>query len=1005
MGFVTRMKRIGHGFAVALAVLSSACPKPGGGGGQVNPRRCEVDLKATGLFAQDGTGASAKRVESAEQLIGGPNAWGRVGDTVLQNDKVRVIIEQPGRTIGPVLSGGAIVDADLVRPAGAEGKDAFGRMGLFYALGRLSSVTDVEIISDGSSGGPAIVASSGKDVPHDLLNLQLLITNVAGLPVTPIIDPSKPVNARLTTYYVLSPGESRVRMLTAMCNDGDSTVRTPLIELMDVGAFELFNPGGCQNGIGNSKLDDTNCLADKSKWIGSQGDGVAYALRTMQLKDPTKVSTTNAVIGYGGVVGTVTEAENLQGILAWFDEAAPNRPGAFVVLPKEKKLYLRDFIVAKDLAGISDVLSATEGEVTGTADVTVQPAGEARVSFVDVATDKMVTLAVTDAAGKAQLTLPPGNYRATATKEGATIGAPVTFSITQGQPTPVALTQGTARTLSVTVKNLSNAPVPAKVTVFCSPSPCPFNAATYKQHLLVDPPEMGAALVGFVPISGQLSLALPPGEYEVVVSRGPEYSTWPDTWPTRGAPVDLRTADGSVSAVVDRVVDSPGWVSADLHVHAIQSSDSAVLNELRAANFLAEGMDVLLSTDHEVITDFAPVVRSLGAEHLMATMIGEEVTSFSHGHFNTFPLKRNPDLPNGGAFDHAGGEDAPTLRMPAVFSGIKAEHPGAVVQLNHPRGGSGVLTQLKVDTTTLASHGDPAAFQMAPAPDATANDTKLFGDGFDLIESANGTSPSKAVLNDWMTFLSRGTVRTASGVSDTHKPFSDSPGYCRTYAKVAGDTADTFQPGQFAEAVRTQQIFVTNGPYLQVTARKLDQAMQPVGNPVGIGGTLSVAANDPIELTVDVQGPEWMSIDTIEVFAHTTGREALNGDQNGSWPDARALERKTLPAMAPVEPVPGSSLRRMHLTEKLVVRTMKDNWLVVMVRGTSRSMKPLHGDLPVAYSNAILVDADGSGRYDDFPLKPGQPLSVPPRPAPSKRVPTVGEFGAAIRKLIEHRHD
>ncbi len=999
------MKRIGHGFAVALALLSSACPKPGGGGGQVNPRRCDVDLKATGFFTQDGTGASAKRVESTEQLIGGPNAWGRVGDTVLQNDKIRVVIDQPGRTIGPALSGGAIVDADVVRPAGTEGKDAFGRMGLFYALGRLSSVTDVEIISDGSSGGPAIVASSGKDVPHDLLNLELLINNVAGLPVTPIIDAKQPVNSRLTTYYVLSPGESRVRMLTAMCNDGETTIRTPLIELMDVGAFELFNPGGCQNGIGTSKLDDTNCLADKSKWIGSQGDGVAYALRSMLLKDPTKPSRSNAVIGYGGVVGAVVEAENLQGILAWFDAMAPNRPGAFVVLPKEKKLYLRDFVVAKDLAGVTDVLSATEGEATGTAEVTVQPADEVRVSFVDVATDKMVTLAVTDSAGKARLTLPPGAYRATAAKAGSTIGTPVTFTVTQGQTTPVSLTQGETRTLTVNVKNLANGAAPAKVTVFCTPSPCPFNAATYKQHLLVDPPEMGAALVGFVPVTGQLVLPLPPGEYEVVVSRGPEYSTWPDTWPTRGAPVDLRTANGSVNAVVDRVVDSPGWVGADLHVHAIQSSDSAVLNELRAANFLAEGMDVLLSTDHEVITDYGPVVRSLGAEHLMATMIGEEVTTFSHGHFNTFPLKRNADLPNGGAFDHAGGEDAPTLRMPQVFSGIKAEHPGAVVQLNHPRGGSGVLSQLRVDTATLATHGDPAAFQMAAAPDATASDTKLFGDGFDLIESANGTSPSKAVLNDWMTFLSRGTVRTASGVSDTHKPFSDAPGYCRTYAKVAGDTADTFQPGQFADAVRSQQIFVSNGPFLQVTARKLDQAMQPVGAPVGIGGTISVAANDPIELTVDVQGPEWMSLDTIEVFAHTTGREAVNGDQNTSWPDARALERRTLPAMVPVEAVPGGPLRRVHVTEKIVVRTAKDNWLVVMVRGGARTMKPLHGDTPVAYSNAILVDADGSGRYDDFPLKPGQPLTIPSKPAPAKRVPTAQEFGGAIRKLIEHRHD
>ena len=52
-------------------------------------------------------------------------------------------------------------------------------MGLFYALGRLSSVKHVEILSDGSNGGPAVVASTGIDVQHDLINLSSIVKNVA----------------------------------------------------------------------------------------------------------------------------------------------------------------------------------------------------------------------------------------------------------------------------------------------------------------------------------------------------------------------------------------------------------------------------------------------------------------------------------------------------------------------------------------------------------------------------------------------------------------------------------------------------------------------------------------------------------------------------------------------------------------------------------------------------------------------------------------------------------
>ena len=100
--------------------MGTACPKPGGGGGvpDAGGHRCEVDLAATGYFTQGGTGASARVIDSAAQLIGGEQAIGRLGDVLLQNDKVRVIIEQPGRTIGPLLSGGGIIDARRTAPSG-----------------------------------------------------------------------------------------------------------------------------------------------------------------------------------------------------------------------------------------------------------------------------------------------------------------------------------------------------------------------------------------------------------------------------------------------------------------------------------------------------------------------------------------------------------------------------------------------------------------------------------------------------------------------------------------------------------------------------------------------------------------------------------------------------------------------------------------------------------------------------------------------------------------------
>ncbi len=1002
--------------ALSSLLLLTACPKPPGGGGPAGVKRCEVDLKASGLFSYEGTGASAKVIDSDALRIKGELSTGRNGDVLLQNDKLRVVVEQPGRSVGPILSGGHIVDADVVRGAGEQDNDRYGRMGLIYALGRISSVTDVEVLADGSAGGPAVVASTGKDVQHDLIALRALLANQAGLDIAFQVDPNKPLALRTTTYYVLSPGEARVRVLTAFCNEGTTPIVTPLVELQDVGVFGIFNPGGCNNGLGSSKLDANGCLIDASRWIGSQGPGVAYALRSFSFADPKKPVTANGALGYGGVIGTFIEGESLNGVLTWADPEARNRPGAFGLRAGETKSYLRDFLVGRDLAEISSNLLAFDGVARGSvtvaakrADGTVAPG--ARVSVVDAA-GTMVTLMEADATGTGRVSLPPGAYTLTPSLEGHLVGAAVPVGVTAGGSHTATVSLLEARTLTVDVADPFGAKMPAKVTVYCAGGSCPFDKDTYKQHYLLDWAGGGAAAQGYVPVSGQLTLTLPPGEYDVVVTRGPEYSAWPDTWPSSGRRVDLRTANQSVSAVLGHVVDSTGWVSADLHVHAVASTDSATGNELRVANFLAEGVDVLLSTDHEVITDFAPVIQAMGAEAFIGSMIGEEVTTFSHGHFNAFPLLRK-DLPNGGAFDHAGGEDAPTLRMPQLFSGLKAEHPGAVVQLNHPRGGGGVLSLLKVDTATLATHGLPEDFMMAAAPDATAADTRLFGDGFDIIESANGPGPSFTVLNDWMTFLSRGTVRVASGVSDTHYAYSGSGGYARTWAFVGSDALAQFTPAKYAEAMRGQRAFASNGPFIRMWAKKLDGTGQPVGAEVDLGGTVSIApaASEAVELTVDVQGPEWMQFDRVEIYSHAPGREAVNGERNDTWPEGRILDKHLLdPNNLPLAAVPGMNglnLRKVAVQERFVVRPTKDTWYVAMVRSTAgRSMTPLHGSRPAAWTSAVLVDADGSGKYDDFPLKPGQPLKVatPERPRPPK-VPTAAELEEAIRRLLDHGHE
>src|SRR3954467_7834226 len=63
--------------------------------------------------------ARAGKVHRGSELIGGPVAYGRVGDVwKIYNDKVRFLIQDVGTSVGLDLYGGNLLDADLVRSTG-----------------------------------------------------------------------------------------------------------------------------------------------------------------------------------------------------------------------------------------------------------------------------------------------------------------------------------------------------------------------------------------------------------------------------------------------------------------------------------------------------------------------------------------------------------------------------------------------------------------------------------------------------------------------------------------------------------------------------------------------------------------------------------------------------------------------------------------------------------------------------------------------------------------------
>ena len=241
------------------------------------------------------------------------------------------------------------------------------------------------------------------------------------------------------------------------------------------------------------------------------------------------------------------------------------------------------------------------------------------------------------------------------------------------------------------------------------------------------------------------AVAIPPGSYRVSIHRGPEYSA-----------VERRIvvkADETVKvqAELRRVVDTRGWISADLHVHAIPSWDAPTRLTDRVRSLCAVNVEVAVATDHNAVTDYRPTIEELGVERWMTSVVGDEVTT-DHplfGHFNVFPL-----TPGGPPVHY----DA--IAPKDLFAAARRASPHGVVQVNHPRMGDiGYFELLRMDREAVG---------------AWKKRTQLADTSFDAIEVFNGDHYADVpevewVMQDWYALLDAGFHHAGTGNSDSHK--------------------------------------------------------------------------------------------------------------------------------------------------------------------------------------------------------------------------------------------
>ncbi len=976
---------------------ADVCPDPKPGPEITCPTRCAPpDIQAL-LNPGSGTGAFARQITDAGDLLpGAPEqggfATGRVGDYVIGNDKIKVIISQPDRVISPNPFGGNIIDASAI-VGGEPTPDYWGSFAPYFNLALTSNTCNIEVLNSGT--GSAIIAATGLDTVLDYLNI-VNIPKLLGLPLVFPYDPNADLPLQITTYYILKPGDSYVTVVTSFCNTSNEKIAFPAGDMIDSrGDLELFNPL-YENPFGAPSFSDLlgRIPMDFLAWLGDEGNynSTSYAY--------VPETDMNLSITYAGVTGTVLGNDDLTLLLNEIN--LDNPPEGVVVLnPNEGKSIKRHFVISADgIGGLTEVIynnlrTATTGTISGkvTEETTGTPIHDARVSVFKMQSNQVkgvVTQFKTDINGNFSGTLPqpPSGYSYVFSADGferPRISASESTPYSTLPSSSVDLQLGQYGVVTLTVNDNAGNPIPAKVTFKCTGSNCPKDASANYGDTNFDPLNADIETVAFVHpeksktvqvtksgyyTSDSGNIIIAPGTYDVYVSRGMEYDFAKEASVTvNPCPSPCNTPQDLGTFTLHHVVDTTGYLSADFHVHSIASPDSVPPQFDRVMTFASEGVEILVATDHDFHTDYKPVIEKLNLQKFLTSVVGNELTTWDVGHFNAFPLTLDSSKLANGALDWGNGTGY-AMTPCQIMEGLLADPGEEVLQVNHPRGSApfqAYFSAIELDTLTQKTKADPNNFRMPPdwAKEST-DDTKLFSPMFTAMEIYNSYDYIDTVLNDWFTFLNTGLIVTGTGVSDTHTKVATSAGMPRVFIKLSTDDPSQLNEDELVESTNSHKVIISNGPF--VTA-EIENAS---GEKAGVGELIySDGPGKEVTLRIRIQSPEWIKYDTIKVFSNTpdtaTGE---NGEQNATPPTPLKTYKLgtdfNLDTSTQVD-ANGGKRYDVTITDKFTVDA--DAWFVVQVKTESNpfDLFPVNfknKERPLAITNPIFVTVNNDGDYD-----------------------------------------
>lgn len=754
----------------------------------------------------------------------------RPGDFKLYNDLIEVCVQAETSNRLEVFTGGMIVD---VKKIGDDREDVFDMFKPLIGFS-VQFAEKVEVVRDGTDGGPAVIRVTGFDTP---------VAYLVGI----VGDLLNPEDLQLETEYRLWPGSTEVEVVTWVKNDK---------EFAD-----------------SPKLGDWFAPGDRSLRF-RQGRG----LKTQSALPFDWFSTFSDGPNVGYLAERETSIQDLP-----FSAANPwllVDLGNEQIEPGGEAVYRRWLSIGDGTLNdaIKPILKRLDQSTDDLELSIVDTAGDAQTGLVVeiLDGDDAVAADVTDSNGAVRVAAPAGMYT-------LRVQAPLDAD-------PYEIDAELSDGASVEIPTLG------RLELSADEDGSPVTALAKV---------IGESARGeFFVVEGNGAIDLAPGQYTVVVSRGMEYDL-------EEFQVEITASQTSVESVtLERVVDTAGWIAADFHQHMEPSSDSDVSVRNRVLDNVAEGVEFVTSTDHDVLTDLQPWIDELGLQNAISTMPGTEISPTA-AHVGIYPLPYDPTVRANGAVMLATRDDDGTVTkrsIPDVIAIARQKSTNPLIQLNHPRGGTSLFETARYEPTM-----DPASVQHED-----------WSTDFDTIEIVNRVSSSCAIMADWSTFLNTGYRLTGLGNSDSHRVVGGDPaGVPRNYL-VSDSEPGAITDDEVVEALRNQRVTVASHAFIQFSDGKMP------------GDLIETSPSTQVDFGIQVQTPSWSDATRLHVIANGGVIDSLDANPQGGF----------------------------DFDTTYSASFDSDTWVVFVAIGPRPNTASDYGGVTLAFTNPIYVDVDGDTDND-----------------------------------------